>query len=408
MRRSAHRAALPAPGPTAAEHSARLTERIHTAIAQAGGYLPFDRYMASALYEPGLGYYSAGQQRFGAGGDFTTAPLVSALFSRTLAQQVAQILETLEGAVVLELGAGTGRMAADLLAELERIGRLPERYLILEVSAALRQEQAQTLASAIPGLHERVEWLDRLPETPLRGVILANEVIDALPVKRFQVDSDGLQEQMVATGENAELTWALAPAGPELATAVEDIEAALGTRLPPGYVSEWCPRLAAWIASLAEIMETGVALFIDYGYPRTEYYHRQRCMGTLLCHYRHRVHDDPLVLPGLQDITAFVDFTLAARAGAEAGLSVLGFTTQAHFLIGAGLPRLLEAETARDPNQAVHFTQQAKALLFPSQMGECYKVLALGRGIPTALNGFTWIDLSERLNRARGAGATAE
>lgn len=407
MRRSV-RAALPAPDPSAAKHSARLSERIHAALAQAGGCLPFDRYMAIALYEPGLGYYSAGQQRFGAAGDFTTAPLVSALFSRTLAHQVAQILEALEGGIVLELGAGTGRMAADLLAELERIGRLPERYLILEVSAALRQEQAQTIASAIPRLHERVQWLDRLPEAPLRGVILANEVIDALPVKRFQVGPAGLQEQMVAAGENAELTWALAPAGPELAAAVAGIEAELGARLPPGYISEWSPRLAAWIASLAEIMETGAALFIDYGYPRTEYYHRQRHMGTLLCHYRHRVHDDPLVLLGLQDITAFVDFTLAARAGIEAGLSVLGFTTQAHFLIGAGLPRLLEAETARDPNQAVHLTQQAKALLFPGQMGEYYKVLALGRSIPIALNGFAWIDQSERLNYAYSAGAGTE
>ncbi|MDN5850946.1 MAG: SAM-dependent methyltransferase, partial [Nitrococcus sp.] len=377
------------PDPNAAEHSGRLAERIHVTIAQSGGRLAFDHYMAMALYEPGLGYYSAGQPRFGSRGDFTTAPLISVLFSRTLAHQVAQILEALEGGTVLELGAGTGRMAADLLIELQRLGHLPERYLILEVSAALRQEQAQTIANSIPGLHERVQWLDRLPETPLRGVILANEVIDALPVKRFQVSQDGLQEQMVAVGENAQLTWALAPAGPELSAAVASIEAELEVRLPSGYVSEWCPRLAPWVASLAETVAAGVALFIDYGYPRSEYYHRERCMGTLLCHYRNRVHDDPLVLPGLQDITAFVDFTLAARAGVEAGLSVLGYTTQAHFLIGAGLPALLEAEVARDPEHALRLTQQAKALLFPEQMGECYKVLALGRGMLTTLKGFS-------------------
>lgn len=408
MRRSAQRAALPAPDPSAAAHSARLAKRIHAALAQAGGQLPFDRYMAIALYEPGLGYYSAGQPRFGPAGDFTTAPLVSGLFSRTLAHQVAQILEMLEDGVVLELGAGTGHMAVDLLTELKQLGRLPKHYLILEISAALRQEQAQTIASALPELQERVEWLDRLPETPLRGVILANEVMDALPVKRFQVDRSGLQELMVALGENAELAWALSPAGPELAAAVASIEAELGVNLPPGYVSEWCPGLAPWIASLAGIMEAGAALFIDYGYPKTEYYHRQRRMGTLLCHYRHRAHDDPLVLPGLQDITAFVDFTLAARAGVEAGLAVLGFTTQAHFLIGAGLPRLLEAAAARDPDEALQLTQQAKTLLFPGQMGECYKVLALGRGLATALNGFTWMDLSERLDRLGGADAITE
>lgn len=397
MPRSPEQVALPKPDPYAAEHSARLTERIHTAIAQAGGQLAFDRYMAMALYEPGLGYYSAGQPRFGSAGDFTTAPLVSTLFSRTLAYQVAELLEALGGGVVLELGAGLGRMAADLLSELERLGYLPERYLILEISAAQRQEQAQTIAQRIPGLRQRVQWLDRLPGTPLRGVILANEVMDALPAKRFQVDPDGLQEQLVAVGEDADLTWTLAPAEPALSAAVASIEAELGTRLPPGYVSEWNPRLAPWLASLADILEAGAALLIDYGYPRTEYYHRQRCMGTLLCHYRHRVHDDPLALPGLQDITAFVDFSLAARAGVEAGLELLGFATQTHFLLGAGLPRLLEAEAARDPNQAVELTQQAKTLLFPNQMGECYKVLALGRGIQTALKGFTWIDLSDRL-----------
>ncbi|MCO6441060.1 MAG: SAM-dependent methyltransferase [Nitrococcus mobilis] len=397
MHRSAHRAPLPMPDPSAAEHSARLAEHVRAAIGRAGGRLPFDHYMALALYEPGLGYYSAGQRRFGPAGDFTTAPLISELFARTLAQQVAQILAALDGGVVLELGAGTGHMAADLLSELERLERLPERYLILEVSAALREEQAQTIARSAPALRSRVEWLDRLPQTPLRGAVLANEVIDALPVKRFQITPKGLQEQVVTLAEDVTLTWALAPAGSELGAAVANIEAELGRRLPSGYVSEWCPQLTPWIASLAGVMEAGVALFIDYGYPRAEYYHPQRHMGTLLCHYRNRVHDDPLVLLGLQDITAFVDFTLAAQAGIEAGLEVLGFTTQAHFLIGAGLPRLLEAETVHAPEQAIHLTQQAKALLFPGQMGERYKVLALGRGIPMPLSGFSWIDFSNRM-----------
>lgn len=385
------------PDPSAAEHSTRLAERIRAAIGRAGGRLPFDRYMALALYEPGLGYYSAGQRRFGPAGDFTTAPLISELFARTLAQQVAQILAAVDGGVVLELGAGTGQMAADLLSELERLERLPERYLILEVSAALRQEQAQTIARTIPKLRARVEWLDRLPQTPLRGAVLANEVIDALPVKRFQTTPKGLQEQVVTLTEDKTLAWALTPAGPELGAAVANIEAEMGSRLPPDYVSEWCPQLAPWITSLAGTIEAGTALFIDYGYPRAEYYHPQRHMGTMLCHYRNRVHDDPLTLPGLQDITAFVDFTLTAQAGIKAGLEVLGFTTQAHFLIGAGLPRLLEAETARTPEHAVELAQQAKTLLFPGQMGERYKVLALGRGISLPLSGFSWIDFSNRL-----------
>lgn len=399
--RPASRPALPAPDPAAAAHSARLSERLRAAIAEAHGRLPFDRYMEIVLYEPGLGYYSAGQQRFGPGGDFTTAPLATPLFSRTLAQQVAQILERLEGGVVLEYGAGTGRMAADLLSELARLGQPPERYLILEVSASLRQEQQQTIACDIPGLYPLVQWLEHLPAQPLRGVVLANEVLDALPVKRFQVTQEGLQEQMVALGENAQLSWALAPAGSELRAAVEGIEAELGEALAPGYVSEWCPRLAPWLASLAAILESGAALLLDYGYPRLEYYHRQRCMGTLLCHYRHRVHDDPLILQGLQDITAFVDFTQAARAGIEAGLTLLGFTSQSHFLIGAGLPKLLEAEAAHDPGLAVQLTQQAKTLLFPGQMGERYKVLALGRDMDMTLSGFAWIDHSERLNIKR-------
>jgi len=383
---------LPAPDPTAAEYSRRLQARIHAAVQAAGGALPFDRYMEMALYEPGLGYYSAGQRRFGAGGDFTTAPLTSSLFSRTLALQCAEVLGTLGGGEILEFGAGTGRMAADLLAELDARNALPQRYRIVEVSAALRQEQAQTFAELPPEVAGRIDWLDALPGTPVRGLILANEVMDALPVKRFQLDGEAIRELAVTDTGNG-LGWTLSPPAAGLERAAEGIRAGAVESLPAGYVSEWCPGLPGWLGALADVLEAGVALLVDYGYPRREYYHPQRSMGTLICHYRHRAHDDPLWWPGLQDITAFVDFTAAADAAAAAGLDVLGFNTQAHFLMGAGMPRLLEeAAEERDESAMAALNQQAKTLVMPQGMGERFKVLGLGRAYGHPLSGFALID----------------
>lgn len=387
------RPALPPPDPAAAV-SERLQTRITAAIEAAGGALRFDHYMRMALYEPGLGYYSAGLPRFGAAGDFTTAPLVSPLFARTLARQCAAVLETVGDGEILELGAGTGRMAADLLSELAALGRLPERYRILEVSGALREQQRETLTAAVPELAAGVEWLDRLPEGGFRGVILANEVMDALPVRRFSRVGERVRE-LAVTARDGGFAWVERPADEALVTAVAAIEADVGA-LADGYLSEWCPLLGPWIGALAEATDAAVALLIDYGYPRREYYHRDRRMGTLMCHYRHRAHDDPLVLPGLQDISAFVDFTAAARAGVEAGLDLLGYTTQGHFLMGAGLPALLEA-AADDPARAAALTQQAKALMFPDGMGERFKVLALGRGVTGGLAGFSLFDHRDRL-----------
>lgn len=389
----------PAPDAVAAAHSEALRARIARAIETAGGALDFERYMALALYAPGLGYYSAGQTRFGPGGDFTTAPLMSDLFARTLARETARVLAASDGDTVLELGAGTGCMALDVLRELAALDGLPARYLILEVSADLRAQQAETLAALPEDVRARVGWLDRLPATPLRGAILANEVMDALPVRRFQRGEAGVEALAVALDAEGRFTWRAQPADEGLAEAVAAIEAERGERLPTGYVSEWCPALAPWVAALAEVLECGAALLVDYGYPRREYYHPERGMGTLLCHYRHRAHDDPFLWPGLQDITASVDFTLAARAGCEAGLDLLGFTTQAHFLAGAGLPALLEAEAAGDPNRAAELAQQAKPLLFPGEMGERFKVLGLARGLAAPTPGFAFVDHRDRLAR---------
>ncbi|WP_440996371.1 class I SAM-dependent methyltransferase [Arhodomonas sp. SL1] len=386
----------PLPDPDARAHSEALVRRIVAAIEEAGGAIGFDRFMAMALYEPGLGYYSAGQARFGAGGDYTTAPLTSALFSRTLAHQCSEVL-AVTGGDILEFGAGTGRMAADLLTELAALGRLPERYRILEVSATLRAEQATALAKALPAdVYRRVEWLDGLPGNPFNGVILANEVLDAMPVRRFQTGSDGPWELGV-THRGGTLEYTLIAADETLRRAVQAIEADLGAPLPEGYTSEYCPGVGGWMAALSGCLDRGTALLIDYGYPRREYYHPQRSMGTLLCHYRHRAHDDALWYPGLQDITASVDFTAVGRAAMDTGLDLLGFTTQAHFLLGAGLPALLEAEMAADAESGAILAQQAKTLMMPAGMGERFKVLAAGRGMDSALSGFRIAEQGGRL-----------
>ncbi|MFM9816619.1 UNVERIFIED_CONTAM: SAM-dependent methyltransferase [Spiribacter pallidus] len=390
--------ALPAPDEQAAAHSRALRKRIDAAIAMAGGVLDFAEYMALALYAPGLGYYSAGQQRFGAEGDFTTAPLMSDLFAHTLAGEVAEVLGRVDDGVVLEFGAGTGRMAADMLIALDEAGAVPRQYWILEVSADLRARQAETVKTLPAHLQSRIEWLDRLPSAPIYGVILANEVMDAMPVRCFERTDSGVQMLGVGHDDAGALCWRPRAADAALASAVADIEQHIGDRLPAGYRSEWCPGLAPWVAELSSILAAGAAFLIDYGYPRREYYHPQRGAGTLLCHYRHRAHDDPFFWPGLQDITASVDFTAAAAAGRAAGLTLLGFSTQGNFLAGAGLPALIERRAGGDPQRAAELAQQAKPLLFPDELGERFKVLGLGRGMDHIPSGFGFADHRARLS----------
>ncbi len=387
---------LPAPDAPARAHSARLAERIRAEMGAAGGLLPFSRFMELALYAPGLGYYSAGAAKLGPGGDFVTAPELSALFSRCLARQCAEVLRRVDGGEILELGAGTGVMAADVLSELQALDALPRRYRILELSAELRHRQRETLARRTPGLLGRVQWLERLPEEPLRGLILANEVMDALPVERFRMSARG-PVPLVVGRAGARFVWREAAAQPRLGAFVAALEDELGWHLAPGYESEFNPTLGAWVATLAQVLAAGVVLMVDYGYSRREYYHPQRVNGTLVCHYRHRVHHDPLVLPGLQDISASVDFSAVARAAVDAGLRVAGFTTQAYFLFGCGLASLVDEVDPRDIARHAELSRQVKLLTLPGEMGERFHALALARGLDGPLTGFSFLDRRERL-----------
>lgn len=384
-------AGLPPPDTAALEHSERLAQAIRSEIARHDGHIGFDRYMEMALYEPGLGYYSAGSRKFGGEGDFITAPEISPLFSFCLARQCKQVLESLAEGNILELGAGTGRMACDILQELKRIGGLPAKYLILETSADLKQRQQQLLRETLPDYFNRIEWLERLPGKPLNGVILANEVLDALPVHRVVMRDNQLYELHVAC-RDGDFSWTEVAARPALIKQVQHINNGLSHVWHDGYTTEISTAVSSWIMTLAEVLEQGVMFLIDYGYARKEFYHPQRADGTLLCHYRHRVHANPFIYPGLQDITASVDFTGAAEAAAAAGLTVAGFTTQSYFLIGCGLEQILAAHTRRDQKRSLELTNQVKLLILPGEMGERCKVIGLARGIESGLMGFTPAD----------------
>jgi SAM-dependent MidA family methyltransferase len=386
-----------------AQHAALVLQLVRDAIGRHGGWLAFDDYLRLVLYAPGLGYYSAGSAKFAAGGDFVTAPEVSELFGRAVARQCAQVLQ-LAGGDVLELGAGTGALAASVLAMLPQLGQLPQHYYILEISAELRQRQQQRLAALPAALRSRVQWLDSLPDAPLAGVILANEVADALPFKRFVVGTDALLERGVALSAQGELVDADRPADEALRAQVAHIAATLRQPTmsatpypaspwpwPVGYRSELCPMLAPWIAALAAALGHGAVLLIDYGLPRHEYYHQQRCDGTLRCHFRQRAHQQALHYPGLQDISAWVDFTLVAEAADDAGLDVAGYCTQAAFLLANGIEAdVAVSEVTLD---RARLASQARVLLLPGEMGETFKVMALTRALSSPLRGFLYQDL---------------
>ncbi len=384
---------LPPLGADEQAHSRRVAEHIRAFMAARGGVIGFDAWMRLALYAPGLGYYSAGAAKFGAAGDFVTAPEISSLFSRCLARQAAEVLRV-TGGDVLELGAGSGRMAADVLLELEALEALPEHSCILEVSADLAGRQRARLAGLPAALSSKVQWLDRWPGQPMSGVVLANEVLDAMPVERFVLRGEpGSQEvRALAVGLAGDgFEWREAEASPELRHAVDDILEALPEPLPDGHVSEVCLAYQPWMAGLAAQLERGVALLVDYGLPRVQLYHPERARGTLRCHFRHRAHDDPFVNVGLQDITAWVDFTRVAEAADSADLEVLGFTSQAAFLIGAGMEPLLTAAmqcAGSDTRRQAELAAEARRLLLPGEMGEIFKVIALGRGFDAPLAGF--------------------
>ena len=382
-------ARLPVPAPEAAAHSARLTDLIRGDIALQGGWISFARYMELALYAPGLGYYTAGAHKFGEAGDFITAPELSPLFGRTVARQVAEIMSC-SAPHVLELGAGSGKLAADMLGELERIGSLPESYAILEVSADLRERQQALLRERLPHLVGRVHWLDALPET-FGGAVVANEVLDALPVHLVHWREGGPAERGVAVND-AGFCWQDRPiADPELLQAAQRIE------VPEGYVSEICLAQRGLINSLAQRLQSGALLFVDYGFGAREFYHPQRNTGTLMCHYRHHAHDDPFFLPGLQDITAHVDFTAVAEIGIDAGLELLGYTTQAFFLLNCGIADFIAESDPEKLRDHLPLSAQLQKLTSPAEMGELFKVIAFGKEMANPLSGFAMGDLSRLL-----------
>ena len=382
-------------------HSQAVAALVYRELMAAGGWLSFERFMELALYAPGLGYYSAGGAKLGAGGDFVTAPEVSDLFGRCVARPCAAVLAAVGGGEILELGAGTGSLAAALLTELAALGTLPERYAILEVSADLAARQRARLARLPPGLCERVSWLERLPERPLRGVMLANEVADALPFRRFTWRGDQVRELGVAaTGvapadsDSAFREQAIAADG-VLAEACQQIFAALPELPAEGYTSEVCLRLDPWIASLSDCLGQGLLLLCDYGLPRRHYYHPQRMQGTLRCHYKQRAHDDPYINLGVQDITAWVDFTRVAEAACASGLTVAGFCTQTAFLLACGIEELVGAAT--DDVARARLAGEARRLLMPEEMGEAFKAMGLTRDIDILLPGFALQDLRHLL-----------
>lgn len=385
---------LPAPSQQALELSAELAVIIRREIDSAGGSIPFSRYMELCLYTPGLGYYSAGQRKFGSGGDFVTAPEISPLFGRCLANACSVALASLQGGDILEFGAGSGQLAIDVLGELERLACLPERYLILERSAELRQRQQQAIQNQLPQLLDRVVWIDALPTAGFRGVMLANEVLDAMAVERFQWDGKAANLFHVSCDGDG-FHWHLQQHRDAVTAAVESFVSA--SQLQPGYISEVNIMLPAWLQSVAAVLEQGVMLLIDYGYPRHEYYHPQRSSGTLMCHYRQRAHNDPFLWPGLQDITAHVDFTAVAEAALAADLEVTGYTTQTYLLLDCGLDALLQQAGPTDSSRYIELAQQAKTLILPGEMGERFKCIGLTRGMTTAIPGFRMQDYRNRL-----------
>ena len=415
------------------QHSQAVERMIRERIALSGGWFSFEQFMDLVLYAPGLGYYSAGSAKLGAAGDFITAPELSESFSRCVANQCAEVLSANAGGEILEFGAGSGRMAATILESLAALGVMPERYRILEVSADLRERQRARVALLPEALRSRVEWLDRLPDSPIQGVMLANEVLDALPCKRFVVRDGVARELGVVVDERGalverqmssdvpsppatstsrsdagdpsdgahdrRLARAVAPDRFEtsgaLAMAYAHLTAELPHPLPDGYRSELCTRVSPWIAALADHLERGVALLFDYGLPRSHYYHPQRDRGTLRCHFKQRAHDDPFINLGVQDITAWVDFTAVAESAVDAGLDVLGFVTQAAFLLGTGI----ESPLSSDAGTVDHarWAHEARQLLLPGEMGETFKVMALGKSFDAPLRGFALQDLRRLL-----------
>lgn len=414
---------LPPPGEAAIQHSRALSNLICGEITAAGGWISFEHYMRLALYAPGLGYYSGGAAKFGQEGDFVTAPELSPLFGKTVARQAAQVLEVLEGGNILEFGAGTGKLALDLLLELEKLGSLPKQYFILEVSAELQQRQRYLFEKFAAHLLPRIAWLKRLPPR-FSGFVFANEVIDAMPVHLVGWRGADLFERGVAW-RKGQFNWCERSLNKGKDTGAKgkgkeeeelfDAAQELNPQIQPNnndrgdngaaneysneyeYVSEINLSARHFMRSLGNMLENGLVLLIDYGFGQGEYYHPQRNRGTLMCHYRHRVHDDPFYLPGLQDITSHVDFTAIAGAADSSGLELMGYTSQAHFLINCGITEILAQTPAESTKDYLSLANQLQKLVSPAEMGELFKAIAFGRNISGPLTGFIHGDKSRML-----------
>jgi len=391
----AKQSALPPPDTESAGHSRQTAAYIQDCIAAAGGSISFAEFMQHALYAPGLGYYAAGAAKFGPNGDFVTAPEVSAVFGRVLARQCAEVLAATGGGSILEFGAGSGKLASDMLGALEELDALPERYDIVEVSADLTQRQQALLKERVPHLVSRVHWLSELPEAHV-GVIVANEVLDALPVERFLRTAAGVRQLRVAVDDGQfRMQDSAAPA--HLLAAVERIEADLEARMPAGYESEVSLAMPGWLNDVAAVLQRGVAFLLDYGVPRREYYAAERDGGWLRCHFRHHVHTDPLQLVGIQDITAWVDFTAVADAAVAGGLDVVGYTPQAHFLLDGGLDLEFREFASLPTKTQIELSGQVKMLTLPDEMGENFKCMALRRGTVPVPSAFRRADRTHTL-----------
>ncbi len=369
---------LPHPDAVSAAHSGRCADYIRARIRDAGGSISFAEFMHYALYAPGLGYYSAGTRKFGDDGDFVTAPEISPLFGRVIARQCADVLRGVPGGAVLEFGAGSGKLALDVLRTLDELDVLPAEYRIIEVSADLRERQQSLLRGELPGFADRIHWLDRVPGTH-RGVVIANEVLDALPVERFMRRSGGVY-QLRVSDEAGEFVFVDEPAPDVLARAVESIERDIGERLPDNYVSEVSLAAPRWLRDVAQMLEHGMILLFDYGVSRREYYAPERNEGWLRCHFRHRAHSDPLILPGVQDLTAWVDFSVIAEAAANSGLEILGYVSQSQFLLAADIEAELRDFAEMPLESQLQTAAQIKILTLPGEMGENVKCIGLARG----------------------------
>lgn len=390
---------LPVPGPDEQAHSRRLRRQIGDLI-KAEGPIPFSRYMDACLYAPGLGYYSAGATKFGAAGDFVTAPELGGLFAGCVAETILPCLRSLSGEVdLLELGGGSGALAADLLLALAAAGTLPRHYAILEPSADLRQRQRHHLESRLPpSLLARVTWLDGPPQADWQGVLLANEVIDALPATRFAIHAGAVFEEHVELDAEGQFRYRDLPAEPELAAAVRALEIRLGRRFEEGYRSELRPHLTAWLDTVCRSLRSGLAVWVDYGYPAREYYLPERDEGTLMAYFRHRAHGDAFHLPGLDDLTASVDFSALASAANAAGLAVDLYASQAGWLLASGLPSRFETayQASEDPRVQHELVQQVRRLTMPEQMGERFQVMMLTRGDSAGFALDRWSDVDQR------------